>query len=125
MQTANAKMEIELNELKRKLQRMEECKISVELRRKIIDFLTQLPNIDTLRQTLILNAGLDEQLQKQIVMEGQSVKFVHTLVETLIKYGRLTDGRYALAAILQAAQGFVGIDKQAYCDTLIQELQRF
>lgn len=125
LQGEHTRIQIEFDELKRKMQRFGEFQISVELRRKIVGFLTDLPNMDTLRQTLIYQAGLDEQLQKQIVMDGQSVKFVQMLVETLIKYGRLSDGRHALKAVLQAAQAFVGIDKRVYCETLIQELQQF
>ena len=119
-------MEIKLNELKRKLQRLEERRVSVELRRKIVDFLTNLPNIDTItmRRTLILQAGLDEQLQTQLVFDGQAAQFVPILVETLIKYGHLNDGRHALEAVLQVAQEFVGQDKRRYCEMLIQELQR-
>lgn len=126
VQAENARMEIKLNELKRKLQRLEERRVSVELRRKIVDFLTNLPNIDTItmRRTLILQAGLDEQLQTQLVFDGQAAQFVPILVETLIKYGHLNDGRHALEAVLQVAQEFVGQDKRRYCEMLIQELQR-
>lgn len=82
LQTANAKMEIELNECKRKLQHLEEAQVSVGLQRKIVDFLLKLPNPNKLLRPLILQAGLDEQLKMQLVMDGEPVNSFPILVET-------------------------------------------
>ena len=126
LQAANANIEIELNKLKRRIQ-LGATELPFELRRKIADFLTALPNMDDdihTRQALISQAGLDRRLEQQILFAGSPIQFVPRLISTLMKYGKLTDGRYALEAVLQAANDFVGIDKQAYGEVLIQELQK-
>jgi hypothetical protein len=45
------------------------------------------------------------------------------LVPALVRYGKLEDGRDALAAILEAAQNYVGTEKRQYCETLIQKIR--
>lgn len=126
LQAANTKMEIELNELKRKLQRLGELSIPVALSQQIVNFLKTLPNIEhdiRMRKTLLLSAGLESRLQQHIDITGPMIQFVHMLVTTLNKYGELDDGRHSLEAVLQAAKEFIGRDKQVYCETLIHQLQ--
>ncbi|MCP4371260.1 MAG: NACHT domain-containing protein [Deltaproteobacteria bacterium] len=97
-----------------------------ELLERIRDFLTSIPFIDDKdgRQTLILNAGLDRNLQEQLNYNGSLATFVPLLINTLYSYSELEDGRNALIAILEASKQYVGTDRQAYCDTLIQEVRK-
>ena len=98
--------------------------VSVELRQKIIDLLTAIPNISDpqVRQALIHSAELDPQLRNQISFVSSSGAFFQLLLSTLIQYGRLNDGRHAIAAILEASKAFLGQDGRAYCDELINEI---
>ena len=91
---------------------------------KITDFLLSIPDIQnsTSQQALIYRAGLDLQLQNQILFGKSSIQFVSLLIQTLLNYGRLSDGRYGLEAILESAKNYVGQDKRAYCKTLLEEL---
>lgn len=100
--------------------------LPVSLHEKIVDFLTSLPQIhnDKTQQALIYSAGLDPQLQKQIVFGGSALQFVHELVVTLYNYKMLKDGRYALEAILEAAKSSVGQDRKEHCENLLQELRK-
>ncbi len=95
------------------------------LRDKIVNFFISLPQINDKRtqQALIFNAGLDLQLQQQIVFGGSALQFVTELVTNLDKYGRLQDNRFALEAVLEAAKSYIGKDKQKYCNVLMKELQ--
>ena len=95
------------------------------LQTKIVDFLTSLPNMHAIdsQRALIYQAGLDAQLQNQISFGSPPAQFVPLLVSTLIQYGRLNDGRPALEAVLDTAKHYVGLDRQAYCETLLQELR--
>lgn len=96
-----------------------------ELYQKMIKFLTTLPSIydSNMQQALVDSAGLDPELEKQIRTGMSPTQFAHLLIPTLRDYGSLEDGRYALVAILEATRGYVGPNKQAECDRLIQELQ--
>lgn len=100
--------------------------LPVSLHEKIVDFLTSLPQIhnDKTQQALVYSAGLDPQLQKQIVFGGSALQFVQGLVETLYKYKMLKDGRNALEAILEAAKSLVGQDQKEHCEILLQELRK-
>ena len=71
---------------------------------------------------MIFSAGLEPQLQNQLNFGIPAAQFVELLVSILKSYGRLGDGRDALEAILEAAKQYVGKDRQAYGDTLIQAL---
>lgn len=101
--------------------------ISSELNKKIVTFLTTLPNIDDIagRKAFIKHVGFDKQLQEQIDFSGSSGQFVELLVSQLVRYGQLEDGRNALEAVLEAAKDYVGRDRKAYCETLLQELHAF
>lgn len=98
-------------------------KLSTELQNKVIDFLTSLPNIydSDSQRVLLYQAGLDKQLQSQILIGRPPAQFVPLLVSTLISYGRLNDGRDALEAVLEASKDYVGTDKKHVCDRLIAE----
>lgn len=98
-------------------------KIPNKLNKKMVEFLTSLPNVhDTLGQlAFISNAGFDESLQKQILFPGSSAQFFKLLIHTLIDYGYLEDGRDPLEALLWAAKELVGQDKQQTCKALIAE----
>lgn len=95
------------------------------LQKKIVDFLTSLPNMHVIdsQRALIYQAGLDAQLQDQIPFGSPPAQFVPLLVSTLIQYGRLNDGRNALEAVLETAKNYVGQDRKAYCEILLQELR--
>ena len=96
-----------------------------ELHRKIVEFLTNLPNIldPNWQRSLVYSAGFDAGLEQQILVAGPPAQFVQILVNTLSQYGKLADGRNALAALLEAAKGQVGLDKRAECERLMNELQ--
>lgn len=98
--------------------------LQLELDRKIVAFLVSLPGLhdsDSWR-AFISHAGLDASLQRQINFSGPASQFFELLVLLLKDYGKLEDGRNALEAIIEAAKGYVGQDRRAYCDTLIQDL---
>ena len=92
---------------------------------KIIEWFTSVPGLDDgrARQALIMRAALDIQLQEQIEFSGPTYQFFTLLVPTLMDYGQLNDGRNALEAVLEATKQFVGVNKKADCDTLIQEIR--
>ncbi len=95
------------------------------LQHKIINFLIALPNLDDTnsRQAFIYGVGLDPQLQDHIPFDEPRAQFVPLLVSLLINYGKLSDGRYALEAVLKEAKKYIGQDKQKECESLLQELQ--
>lgn len=93
------------------------------LQKKIIDFLTELPNVstDTEQKAFIQPAVLDAQLQRQIKFPGATLQFFTLLVPMLAEYGDLEDGRNALEAILEAAKDLVGPNRQTHCEDLIEQ----
>ncbi len=95
-----------------------------ELHKKIVNFLTSLPNIhdSNNQRALIYSAGLGE-LQAQIPFGSSSAQFFQVMINILINYGNLSDGRNAFNALLEATKIYVGQDRQNYCDGLIQELR--
>lgn len=99
--------------------------LSVELKKKIFNFLTSLPNIhdNDGQKAFIEHAALDEQLQRQIKFPGSAAQFFGLLVPVLVQYGQLKDGRNALVAVLEAAKDRVGRNRRAECDELIQEVR--
>ena len=92
--------------------------------KKIIDLLSSLPNIHDAdsQRAFIYKAGLETKLQSQISVGKPPTQFASLLVSTAISYGKLSDGRHALEAIVMTAKDYVGQDKKTYCDKLIQEL---
>lgn len=103
---------------------LKEHKLPFPLHKKIVEFLTSIPNVhdsDALR-ALLYNAGLDTQLQNHLNFALPSAQFFQLLVVTLSEYGDLTDGRNALNAVLESAKSYVGQRKREKCDRLIQEL---
>lgn len=101
-----------------------------DIRAAIIDALQQLPGLETTpgRRALILSAGLDAALQARIVFEGSTAEFCVLLVDTLERYGRTsgdasTPDADPLAALLDAAKGSVGREKQTEFDALIAQLR--
>lgn len=91
-----------------------------ELRQRIRDFLLSLTMMENepSQRAIIENAGLDEALRQQLEYAAPAV-FIPHLLERLVKFGALADGRDPLAAVLEEAKRYVGQDKQAYCATLI------
>ena len=91
-----------------------------ELHQRIRDFLLSLTMMENepSQRAIIRNAGLDEALRQQLEYAAPAV-FVPHLLERLVKFGALDDGRNPLAAVLEEAKQHVGQDKQAYCATLI------
>lgn len=101
--------------------------LSANLHNDIVDFLTSLPNIHdhNSRRALIQSAALDAQLQCKIDFNGPSEQFFQLLIPTLRNYGKLTDDRDPIEAVLEAAQNYVGNDRQAKCEALIQQLREY
>ena len=100
-------------------------RLSIELQRQIIDFLLTLPDLDDTKsqRAFIFSAGLDSPLKNRIQFGESSAQFVALLVSNLVAYGRLVDGRYALEAVLETAKTYVGQEKQAYCEILLDKLR--
>jgi len=92
-------------------------------RNKIAEFLSSIRAINTEdgQRALVYSAALDEELERQILFGRAPIVFYQLLVCALTCYGKLRSGQDALEAVLQAARGFVGVDRQEYCDTLLQE----
>lgn len=99
--------------------------MSLTLRQQIVAFLKGIPNIhdSSSQQAFLSSAGFDETLENQLYVGKPPAQFIELLVSTCLKYGRLQDGRHSLNAVLEASRAFVGQDKKAYCDTLMQELE--
>ena len=97
------------------------------LQKRICDFLISLPNLQDAesQRAFIYNAGLDSQLQSQIPFGKPPIQFVPSLLVILTNYGKLSDERYALEAVLEIAKNYVGRDKQEYCTTLLHEVRNF
>ncbi len=92
---------------------------------RIAKFLTSLPNISNpqVQQALISASALEPELKSQIVFPGASFIFVEALIPTLLDYGTLRDGRYALEAVLEAAKNLVGTDRKAECAQLLEKFR--
>ncbi len=99
--------------------------LSVELHKKIVDFLISLPNTKDSngRKALIQGAVLDAQLQSQISFSEPPLQFFQSLIPLLVEYGQLEDGRNTLEAVLEAAKDYIGPDRRACCDQLIDQLR--
>lgn len=99
--------------------------ISHELNKKIVGFLTSIPNMhdNSSQRALIYSAGLDQALLNQIQFSGSPAQIFQLLVPMLVSYGTLEDGRDALEALLEAAKDYVGRDRKEYCEELLQELR--
>ena len=102
----------------------EKLPLTSGLRQSIVQFLMSLPNIQdhAMQRALVDGAGLDPELLHQIRFSEPVRQFVELLVSTSSQYGRLNNGQTALEAILVAAKTYVGQDKRAICNRLIQEL---
>lgn len=102
--------------------------LPVELKNKIVEYLTSLPNIEdrNVRRALISRAALDDQLENSINFDVAGTDpFFHLLVRDLSRFGELRDGRDALEAVLKAAKKSVGRNIKPEYDILIQEWQYF
>lgn len=101
-------------------------RISSQLRQKIVDFLVSLPNIqdNNARNAFIESVGFDSQLHAQIDFSGAAATFFHRLLANLRGYGSLNDGRNAIEALLKTAKNYIGPDRQADCESLIDEFRR-
>ena len=89
--------------------------------------LTSLPGVhsaDSYR-SLLLSAGLDQQAFDHLSFDAPPAQCVPLLIDALYKYGRQTDERHPLLAVLEAAHDLVGSDRQAECQTIIREAERY
>lgn len=98
--------------------------LPLKLQQEIINFLMSLPNIhdNDSQRSLIYQAGLDSELQAQIQFNKPLIHFILFLLSTLLNYGYLKDGRFAIVALLEATKCLIGEDKKVYCDILLQQL---
>ena len=96
------------------------------LRHDIVAFLTGLPNVQdsASQRAFVVTAGLDAQLESQIGFDHPAAQFFALLVDALLAYGKLTDDRHALIAVLAAAKHYIGQDKQVTADALIQDCEQ-
>ncbi len=113
--------------LRRHIDEFEEVKLPEALQQHITEFLTSLPTLyDSPAQQAFLNsAGIESRLQQQLQSGLPVEQFVKLLVSKASKYGKFEDGRYAIEAVLEAAKEHVGQDRQAHCDRLIQEVDKY
>jgi len=95
---------------------------SMNLTNDIAQFFAKLPNISDLnaRKALLYQATLDRELEGRIDVTGATIPFCHALTRVLAEYGKLTDGRDALDAVLLAAQTGIGKEGKAECERLRQ-----
>lgn len=95
------------------------------VRREIVEFLIALPNVydSQGRRALLLQAGIDAELLDQIDWGDSSKLFFPRLLDILLSYGTLPDGKHALEAVLEAAKENIGQDKRALCDGLIHDVK--
>ncbi|MBN2267361.1 MAG: hypothetical protein JW725_03420 [Candidatus Babeliaceae bacterium] len=100
--------------------------LSERLHQELIEFFKSLPNLgDTEGQkAFIYHCGFESQLQNLIPTGLPSAKFVPVFVSTLINYGRIDNGQYAIEVALRTSKNYVGRDKRLYCETLLQDFQR-
>lgn len=94
------------------------------LRREIRQLLLTLPNVynrDGL-QAFIASASLDISLQNQLTLEGSPKHIFTEMIDRLDRYGLMTDGRFALKALLETASQRVGIDRQQVIRRLCERL---
>ncbi len=98
--------------------------LSSDLTQHIVAFLVALPDIhDRLKQqALLISAGLDESLFNQLPIGAPPTAFISALVSRCVAYGQLRDKRHALIAVMNAAKQFVGADRQAAADALIEQI---
>lgn len=101
--------------------------LPLALNQKIIDFLSSLPNIhdSESQRALLLQAGLDSQLQAQIPVGKPPAQFIPSLISILLSYGKLNDTQYALEAVLKASKNYIGQDRQTYCESLLDEFRSY
>ncbi len=99
--------------------------LPLTLQQKIVDFLISLPTIQDTnsQQAFIQSVGFDSQLLDKINFAASSDQFFKLLIPILLGYGKLKDGRHALEAVLEAAKGYVGQDRQKECDEILQALR--
>ena len=95
------------------------------LQDNVINYLKSLPNAHNSdgQRAMLYQAGLDRALQEQIPYHLPPAQFFPLLVSILVEYGKLESGQYALIAVLEASKNYIGDDKKAYCDKLLEELQ--
>lgn len=99
-------------------------KFSRILQNEIIDFLKTLPTMhdSESQRAFIYQSGLDHKLQDQIPFGKPPSQFVPLLVSIVTKYGKISDGRPALVAILETAENYIGEDRSKECKELIKKL---
>ena len=104
--------------------RRQNSEFPASLKRKILEFLKTLPNLDTPagQRAFIFAAGLDANLRDQIQFGLPAAQFIPLLISQLLNYGELQDGRAALSAVLETGKQYVGRDGQAACETLVREV---
>lgn len=98
--------------------------LPASLNARVIALLTSLPMLadEQGQRAFMYAAGLDAALQAQIRFGLPLAEFVPLLVATVVSYGNLQDGRYAMQAVLETAKQYIGRDRQAVCESLIQEI---
>ncbi len=104
--------------------RLGEYALSPSLCKKIVEFLTLLPNIhdSTALRAFFYSTGIEMELQNQLNFSLPPAQFFYLAVPILSQYGILKDGRHALQAVIESAKGYIGQQGKIYCDTLLQEL---
>jgi len=73
------------------------------------------------RLELIKHAQFSSDLKNQLMLGGPPAMFIPTLIDTVISYGCLDNGRNALEQLLETSKPLMQEPYQAECDQLLQE----
>lgn len=94
------------------------------LQKKIIEFLSALPEINHERgqKKLLDAAALDDALRKALPTGKAAAFFVPLLVKKIAESGRLKDGRHPLEAVLNAANTLADAKKQKDYVKLLEQV---
>ena len=96
-----------------------------DFRQELTDFLTTLPSISQQngRSAFLINAGLDERLKQQILIEQAPAHFVPHLIDAACKFGASDGARHPLEMMLDAAKIGIGQDRRQQADEMIFHLR--
>ena len=92
-----------------------------DFRRELTDFLTTLPSISQQngRAAFLINAALEDDLKKQILIEQAPAHFVPHLIDAACKFGASDGARHPLEMILEAAKDGISQNRGQHADEMI------
>lgn len=95
-----------------------------EFLQKFNQYVAFYPSIHSMggQQTLVLAAGLDENLKSQIQFNSNASTFITLMSSILSQWGKLNDGRDPFAEIIKVIMHSVGQEKRAIGQQLLEIL---